>query len=87
MFEPIHGSAFDITGMGISNPVATLWSASEMLAWLGEDAAAKVLLDTVEQVCESGVVTADLGGKATTKDVTAAVVKALKEGAGKKSSK
>ncbi|OMP87535.1 putative tartrate dehydrogenase/decarboxylase ttuC [Diplodia seriata] len=85
MFEPIHGSAFDITGKGIANPVGTFWTAAEMLAWLGEKDAAKALLDAVENVCESGVVTADLGGKATTKEVTEAVVREVgKLGAGKK---
>lgn len=74
MFEPIHGSAFDITGKGIANPVGTFWSASEMLAWLGEQEAADVLMQAVEKVCESGVTTRDLGGSATTKEVTAAVV-------------
>ncbi|KAL1631292.1 hypothetical protein SLS54_000051 [Diplodia seriata] len=85
MFEPIHGSAFDITGKGIANPVGTFWTAAEMLAWLGEKDAAKALLDAVENVCESGVVTGDLGGKATTKEVTEAVVREVgKLGAGKK---
>ncbi|KAJ5502496.1 Tyrosyl-DNA phosphodiesterase [Penicillium fimorum] len=73
MFEPIHGSAFDITGMGISNPVATFWTAAEMLAWLGEEEASKQLLVCVENVCEQGVLTRDLGGNATTKQVTDAV--------------
>ncbi|KAB2574499.1 hypothetical protein BFW01_g4203 [Lasiodiplodia theobromae] len=85
MFEPIHGSAFDITGKGIANPVGTFWTAAEMLAWLGEKDASKALLDAVENVCEAGVVTADLGGKATTKEVTAAVVAEIQKlGAGKK---
>lgn len=74
MFEPIHGSAFDITGMGISNPVATFWTAAEMLAWLGEADASKKLLDCVEAVCERGILTRDLGGQATTVQVTEAVV-------------
>ncbi|KAJ5529558.1 Tyrosyl-DNA phosphodiesterase [Penicillium freii] len=73
MFEPIHGSAFDITGMGISNPVATFWTAAEMLAWLGEEEASRQLLVCVENVCEQGVLTRDLGGDATTKQVTDAV--------------
>jgi isocitrate/isopropylmalate dehydrogenase len=73
MFEPIHGSAFDITGQGVANPVATFWTAAEMLAWLGEDTAAQRLLECVERVCESGVVTKDLGGNAKTADVTRAV--------------
>lgn len=74
MFEPIHGSAFDITGKGVANPVATFWTAAEMLAWLGEGEAATALMKSVERVCSSGVITADLGGKATTQEVTAAVV-------------
>ncbi|KAF7954597.1 hypothetical protein EAE96_005717 [Botrytis aclada] len=73
MFEPIHGSAFDITGMGISNPVATFWTAAEMLKWLGEEEASEVLLECVEKVCEQGIVTKDLGGNATTAEVTDAV--------------
>ena len=78
MFEPIHGSAFDITGKGIANPVATFWTASLMLEHLGEPAAAATLMLAVEQVCRDGVITPDLGGKATTKEVTAAVVAAVR---------
>ncbi|KAF9889857.1 hypothetical protein FE257_006947 [Aspergillus nanangensis] len=74
MFEPIHGSAFDITGKGVANPVATFWTAAEMLEWLGEGTAAQKLMESVETVCERGVLTADLGGSASTKEVTAAVV-------------
>src|SRR5208283_2224543 len=77
MFEPIHGSAFDITGQGIANPVASFWTASMMLDHLGEAAAAAALMTAVEQVCASGIVTPDLGGTATTKDVTSAVVDAI----------
>ena len=74
MFEPIHGSAFDITGKGIANPVATFWTASLMLDHLGEATAAAALMQATEQVCASGLLTPDLGGKATTKEVTRAVV-------------
>jgi isocitrate/isopropylmalate dehydrogenase len=73
MFEPIHGSAFDITGKGVANPVATLWTASEMLIWLGEEGAAKKLMDSVEAVTERGIRTRDLGGSAGTNEVTEAV--------------
>lgn len=79
MFEPIHGSAFDITGKGVANPVATFWTAVEMLAWLGEEDASKKLLDCVENVCEKGILTRDLGGQATTKEVTDAVVEEIKK--------
>jgi len=77
MFEPIHGSAFDITGKGIANPVATFWTAAMMLEHLGEAAAAARLMKAVEGVTASGVHTPDLGGKARTADVTAAVKKLL----------
>ncbi|KAG0651058.1 putative tartrate dehydrogenase decarboxylase [Hyphodiscus hymeniophilus] len=73
LFEPVHGSAFDITGKGVANPVATFWSAAEMLAWLGEEEAKEKLMGCVERVCEAGVLTRDLGGTASTKDVTKAV--------------
>lgn len=79
MFEPIHGSAFDITGKGVANPVATFWTAAEMLRWLGEKHAANVLLQCTEQVCESGIVTADLGGKAKTAEVTKAVCEEIRK--------
>ena len=79
MFEPIHGSAFDITGKGVANPVATFWTAAEMLKWLGETSAAETLLDCTEKVCEAGLVTRDLGGKATTKEVTAAVCEQIRK--------
>ncbi len=80
MFEPIHGSAFDITGKGIANPVATFWTGAMMLEHLGEPAAASALMTAVEQVCAAGILTPDLGGKATTKDVTHAVVEAIRGG-------
>lgn len=83
MFEPIHGSAFDITGKGVANPVATFWTSAEMLAWLGEEDASTKLLDAVERVCEKGIVTADLGGTARTADVTQAVCEEIKSSYGK----
>lgn len=73
MFEPIHGSAFDIAGKGVANPVATFWTAVEMLKWLGEDDAAAKLMESVENVTERGVMTRDLGGHAGTQEVTDAV--------------
>lgn len=77
MFEPIHGSAFDITGKGVANPVATFWTASEMLLWLGQKDAAKLLMEAVENVTEMGVKTTDLGGKNKTVEVTNAVCKEI----------
>jgi tartrate dehydrogenase/decarboxylase / D-malate dehydrogenase len=73
MFEPIHGSAFDIAGKGIANPIATFWTAAMMLEHLGEFGAARQLMEAIESVTASGVHTPDLGGTATTADVTRAV--------------
>lgn len=80
MFEPIHGSAFDITGKGIANPTATFWTAAMMLEHLGEAAAAARLMGAIESVTAAGVFTPDLGGSATTRDVTEAVSAALTRG-------
>lgn len=78
MFEPIHGSAFDITGKGIANPVATFWTASQMLDHLGEPEASARLMRAVEKVCAEGILTPDVGGTATTQDVTDAVCAAIR---------
>ena len=78
MFEPIHGSAFDITGKGIANPVATFWTASQMLEHLGETEAAARLMRAVEKVCEDGIMTPDVGGEANTQQVTDAVCDAIR---------
>jgi tartrate dehydrogenase/decarboxylase/D-malate dehydrogenase len=77
MFEPIHGSAFDITGKGIANPIATFWTASMMLEHLGEAKAAARLMAAIEKVTAGKVFTPDLGGRATTRQVTDAVLDAL----------
>jgi tartrate dehydrogenase/decarboxylase/D-malate dehydrogenase len=79
MFEPIHGSAFDIAGKGIANPVATFWTAAQMLEHLGEDTAATRLMRAIEKVTGEGVLTPDVGGKATTKEVTDAVCEAIRK--------
>jgi tartrate dehydrogenase/decarboxylase / D-malate dehydrogenase len=74
MFEPIHGSAFDITGKGVANPIASFWSAALMLEHLGEQDAAACLMDAIERTLAKGdVLTPDLGGSASTADVTARV--------------
>ena len=77
MFEPIHGSAFDITGKGVANPIATFWTASMMLEHLGEASAAARLMKAIEAVTAKRVFTPDLGGSAKTADVTRAVIAAL----------
>jgi tartrate dehydrogenase/decarboxylase/D-malate dehydrogenase len=74
MFEPIHGSAFDIMGQGLANPIGTFWSCVLMLEHLGEASAAARLMTAIEQVtAEPTLHTRDLGGQATTAQVTAAV--------------
>lgn len=79
MFEPIHGSAFDIMGKGIANPIGTFWSVVMMLEHVGENAAAARVMSAIEQVvAQPRYHTADLGGKATTAEVTAAVCAALR---------
>jgi tartrate dehydrogenase/decarboxylase / D-malate dehydrogenase len=79
MFEPIHGSAFDITGKGIANPVATFWTGAMMLEHLGETKAAERLMRAVEKVtADPSLHTPDLGGKATTRQVTDAVCESLR---------
>jgi tartrate dehydrogenase/decarboxylase/D-malate dehydrogenase len=78
MFEPIHGSAFDIMGKGLANPIGTFWSCVMMLEHLGEIDAAARLMGAIEQVtAEPRLHTRDLGGKATTADVTNAVCAGL----------
>ena len=74
MFEPIHGSAFDIMGKGLANPVGTFWSVVMLLEHLGELDAAQHLMAAIEQVTANPALhTGDLGGKATTAQVTQAV--------------
>ncbi len=78
MFEPIHGSAFDITGKGIANPVGTFWTGAMMLEHLGEPEAAAQLMRAVELVtADPALHTPDLGGAATTRQVTDAVISAV----------
>ena len=78
MFEPIHGSAFDIAGKGSANPVATFWTAAQMLEHLGGAEAAARLMRAVEAVTAEGIQTPDVGGIATTREVTDAVCKAIR---------
>jgi tartrate dehydrogenase/decarboxylase/D-malate dehydrogenase len=74
MFEPIHGSAFDIMGQGLANPIGTFWSVVLMLEHLGEKAAAARIMQAIERVtADPALHTRDLGGTATTQEVTRAV--------------
>ena len=77
MFEPVHGSAPDIAGQGLANPIATLWSVQMMLDFLGEKDAGRALLAAVERVTEKEVFTPDLGGSETTASFTDRVLENL----------
>src|SRR6476620_7032438 len=85
MFEPIHGSAFDIMGKGLANPVGTFWSVVMLLEHLGEQDAAKRVMTAIEQVAANPALhTGDLGGKATTAQVTQAMCELVSAGAQRK---
>jgi tartrate dehydrogenase/decarboxylase / D-malate dehydrogenase len=78
MFEPVHGSAPDIAGRGVANPIGAIWSAAMMLEHLGEADAAASILDAIGAVLAGdGPRTPDLGGTATTADVTAAILEGV----------
>ncbi len=80
MFEPVHGSAPDIAGQGIANPVAQVWTAAMMLEHLEEEATAAALVRAIEeQLAEGAVITRDLGGDATTDAVTAALARRVEQ--------
>ncbi len=83
MFEPAHGSCFDIAGKGVANPLGAFWAASLMLDDLGEQAASQRLMDAIETVTALGeALPPDLGGNASTQDVTRAVIAALEDSTG-----
>jgi tartrate dehydrogenase/decarboxylase/D-malate dehydrogenase len=70
MFEPVHGSAPDIAGKGIANPIAQIWTGAMMLDHLGHPDAARAVVDAIERYVEAGRgLTRDLGGTATTAEV------------------
>ena len=77
MFEPVHGSAPDIAGKGIANPVGQIWAAAMMLDHLGEPLAAARIVQAFESVLRSGLSTPDLGGSASTRDFTDHVIAEL----------
>jgi tartrate dehydrogenase/decarboxylase/D-malate dehydrogenase len=80
MFEPIHGSAFDIMGQGIANPLGTFWSIVMLLEHLGEAQAAACVMRAIEAVtADPALHTRDLGGHASTAQVTAAVCEHVKK--------
>ena len=79
MFEPVHGSAPDIAGQGIANPIGAIWSAALMLDHLGLPTHAERVMQAIEATTSSHLVTPDLGGSATTRQVTDCVITHLTE--------
>ncbi|MFH5882774.1 isocitrate/isopropylmalate dehydrogenase family protein [Halalkalibaculum sp. DA3122] len=75
MFEPIHGSAPDIAGQNIANPIGTIWSGALMLDHLGEEKAANAIVKAIQQTTRSGIKTGDLGGSAKTNEVAEQIIK------------
>ena len=78
MFEPIHGSAPDIAGQNIANPIGQIWSAAIMLEHLGEQAAADSIVAGIEKATAQGNLTKDLKGNATTSEIAERIVAAIK---------
>ena len=77
LFEPVHGSAPDIAGKGIANPIGQIWSGALMLEHLGHPEAAAVVMRAIEHVLQAGPRTRDMGGQATTREVGRAIAAAL----------
>ena len=79
VFEPVHGSAFDIMGKGIANPIGAVWAAADMLSWIGEKDSGAAVMAAVERVCKAGKVTRDMGGSLNTKEGAEAICRELLE--------
>ncbi|RKJ20567.1 tartrate dehydrogenase, partial [Butyricicoccus sp. 1XD8-22] len=78
MFEPVHGSAPDIAGKGIANPIGQIWTGKMMLDFLGHSNAGDRVLNAIETTLASGIKTGDLGGTANLEEVKNAIIKNLK---------
>src|SRR5204863_8974213 len=77
LFEPVHGSAPDIAGQGIANPIGQIWSGAMMLEHLGHKDAGEAIVRAIERVLSEGPRTRDMGGKATTEELGKAIAEAL----------
>ena len=77
MYEPVHGSAFDLVGRGLANPIGMVLSVAMMLDDLGASEAGRVVGEAVAETCRRGVLTPDVGGRATTAEVAEAIVGAI----------
>jgi tartrate dehydrogenase/decarboxylase/D-malate dehydrogenase len=79
MFEPVHGSAPDIAGKGIANPIGQIWSGAMMLEHLGHKQAADAIVSAIERLfADTDVRTPDMGGKATCSEMGTAIVELLR---------
>ena len=80
MFEPVHGSAPDIAGRGVANPIAMVWSGAMMLDFLGEDQAAELMMAAIRSLTSEGrVLPPDLGGNATTSEVSGEILAHMRQ--------
>lgn len=79
MFEPVHGSAPDIIGKGIANPIGQIWTAKMLLDHHGETELGEHLLHSIEQVTSKGIITPDIGGGHSTTEVTNEIIKTLQK--------
>lgn len=79
MFEPVHGSAPDIAGQGLANPIGQIWTAKLMLDHFGEEELGAKILDVMEQVTADGIKTRDIGGQSTTAEVTDEICSRLRK--------
>ena len=80
MFEPVHGSAPDIAGKGVANPIGQVWTAAMMLEQLGEEDADRAIINAIEsQVASGKILTRDLGGDASTEMVAEQLVRLVRE--------
>ena len=77
LFEPVHGSAPDIYGQNIANPIGMIWSGAMMLDHLGEDAASADIMTAIEEVLETGPRTPDMNGSASTQEVGQAIAQVI----------
>jgi tartrate dehydrogenase/decarboxylase / D-malate dehydrogenase len=81
IFEPVHGSAPDIVGRGLANPIGAIWGAALMLEDLGFADAGRLVIDAIEATCLDGPTTPDIGGAASTREVGAAIAERVRQGA------
>ena len=77
MFEPVHGSAPDIAGKGIANPIGQIWTGKMMLDFLGHHEAGQKIMDAIEETLEKGIKTGDIGGSSTMEEVVTEILKQL----------